>query len=245
MRFGVWLMLLRGDLKCCCAKLTNPISKGRPHERCNRSCGPNLNGSFGDHVMANQALPSPEVLRQLLRYEPDSAKLFWLPRSLAICKDDRYRRAWNSRNANKEAFTSINSDGYKSGSIFGISCKAHRVIWAISHSYWPDVIDHIDGDTLNNRLDNLRSVTQHDNCRNTARHKNNNTGVSGVSWHSRNETWCVYVTINKKRKHIGSFNLFELACEARRSAEVKSGFHPNHGRSRRVEVEKQDVVEGK
>jgi len=59
------------------------VESDGPAGACNTKSGPNRNGSYEDHVMAAKALPSPEVLRQLLRYEPDTGKLFWRER----CED--------------------------------------------------------------------------------------------------------------------------------------------------------------
>lgn len=64
-----------------------------------------------------------------------------------------------------------------------ISLIYHRVIWALCNGRWPkDVIDHIDGDRYNNRIENLRECTQSVNRRNTLMNwnPNPNTHVPGV-----------------------------------------------------------------
>lgn len=61
----------------------------------------------------------------------------------------------------------------------------HRVIWDLTHDEAiPDdmQIDHIDGNALNNKLDNLRIVSGTVNSRNQKRHSTNTTGHSGVSY---------------------------------------------------------------
>lgn len=109
--------------------------------------------------MAKRPLPSPEVLRQLLRCEPGTGSLFWLERP--------NEKSWNARFAGKPAFHSINSHGYRTGAVKGYSLKAHRVIWAMSKGAWPEgEIDHINGDRLDNRLDNLREVSKRQNAMN-------------------------------------------------------------------------------
>ncbi len=61
---------------------------------------------------------------------------------------------------------------------------AHRLIWLYHHGEWPQVIDHINGDPLDNRIENLRSGTQRQNLQNVRRpSKNNTTGFLGVSRH--------------------------------------------------------------
>ena len=75
--------------------------------------------------MADNHLPPPNELRQLLRYDPETGKLFWLPRA----GDTRGERFFNTRFAGKEALTYL-SKGYRVGSINDADAKAHRVAWA-------------------------------------------------------------------------------------------------------------------
>jgi hypothetical protein len=73
-----------------------------------------------------KALPSPEVLRQLLRYEPETGKLFWLPRSEHWFRATSGRSAihacanWNARYAEREAFTSVDQNGYRVGTVLNV-----------------------------------------------------------------------------------------------------------------------------
>jgi hypothetical protein len=97
------------------------------------SSAPNRNGSRKDRVMAAKALPSPDVLRQLIRYEPETGRLFWKER----VAENRHGKTWNARHAGKEAFIQANAGGYKSGAIFDIRVSAHRVGWAMFTGEWP------------------------------------------------------------------------------------------------------------
>src|SRR5690625_5199426 len=54
--------------------------------------------------MADKILPTPEQLRELLRYEPETGKLYWKARPAELFKDKRSHGAWNARYAGKEAF---------------------------------------------------------------------------------------------------------------------------------------------
>ena len=99
----------------------------RPGRRYQRQTEPNRNGSHEDRVMAKRQLPSPEALRQLLRYDPETGKLFWR---------DRHDMGpqWNGRYAGAEALGAVcKKDGYKRGNLGRSSLRAHRVIWAICH----------------------------------------------------------------------------------------------------------------
>lgn len=188
--------------------------------------------------MAAKALPPQELLLQLLRYEPDTGKLFWRERTPTLFRKGRYSAdvtcaAWNTAFAGKEAFTSLDQDGYKAGAIFGRRLLAHRVIWKMVTGYDPNLIDHIDGVCGNNRFSNLRSVTLQENLKNQATPISNKSGVMGVHWCKRERKWCARVKVGLCRKLVGYFDDFDLAVAAIKTAQVENGFHPNHGRKRR------------
>ena len=163
-------------------------------------------------------LPSIYLLRQLLRYDPDTGQLFWVPRTHAMFSATLGRTSqhscshWNSRYAGHEAFTSDNGDGYKQGRIFGAAFFAHRVAYALATGFWPShEIDHIDGDRSNNRLPNLRLASRSENQCNTRMPKNNNSGVKGVSWSSKDKRWVAQIAISGRRVAYKCFADFDQA----------------------------------
>lgn len=170
--------------------------------------------------MAAKALPSPEVLRQLMEYDAQTGILTWKPRG---------HPQWDATYAGKEALTG-RIDGYKRGKVQEVCVRAHRVIWAYVHGYWPDSVDHINGDRADNRLENLREVTVTQNAQNMKRYENNKSGHTGVIWMKRKERWRATIKILGRNKHLGSFRQIEDAVAARKQAEKALGFHPNHGR---------------
>lgn len=107
----------------------------------------------------------------------------------------------------------------------------HRIIWMMVYGHWPDEIDHINGNKQDNRLCNLRNVTHRENLRNVRKSKNNTSGVTGVSWSAYHEKWAARIKTDYKLLHLGVFINKEDAIAARKAAEVKHGFHENHGRS--------------
>ena len=185
----------------------------------------------------SKELPSPELLRKLLRYEPETGKLFWRERTPDLFKDGKYSAerncaAWNGAWSGKEAFTAIDGQGYKVGSIFCCDYTAHRVIWAMVHGEWPiKQIDHINGIRDDNRITELRDVTHEENSKNQKRPLTNTSGVVGVSWYGRVQKWHARIQVGGKPKHLGYFTDFNEAVAARKAAEVKHGFHENHGRA--------------
>jgi hypothetical protein len=83
-------------------------------------------------------------------------------------------------------------------------------------------VDHENGDSLDNRRNNLKIVTHQQNMMNQQKIPSNNTsGVMGVGWHGQNNNWVVQIKVNQKRIHIGSYAKKEDAIKARLDAEIK------------------------
>lgn len=178
----------------------------RPAKCLQHHDGPNRNGSHEDRVMASKPLPSQEVLRQLLRYEPETGKLFWIERPATMFSDADPRGSawaanqWNSRNAGREAFTATDPKGYRHGKISGIKYQAHRIIWKLVYGVDPDTIDHINGTQGDNRLENLRNCTIAENCRNYAKPPGSSSRYRGVCWVERDQRWAASISNGKGGK---------------------------------------------
>jgi len=165
-------------------------------------------------------LPSPELLRKLLRYEPKTGKLFWLPR-----KNDK---SWTKRWAGKEAGSF--SSRYVKIDVMGKSILGHRVAWAIYFGSWPnDDIDHKNGDTHDNRISNLRDVTKSINQRNSKMRADNTSGHAGIRMSLRPAKWRAEIKVSGKTKHLGYFDTLDEAIAARKKAKSKNGFSDRHG----------------
>lgn len=109
----------------------------------------------------------------------------------------------------------------------------HRIIWAMHYGVWPTkFLDHINGDPTDNRIENLREVTNQENCKNARIGKNNTSGRVGVSYYGHNgwSKWHAYIRGNGKLISLGYFEDFDAAVAAREAAEIEHGYHPNHGR---------------
>lgn len=173
---------------------------------------------------------TPELLRKLLKYEPETGRLYWLVREEDICPIYKYRNIFNKRYAGKEAFSKT-SDGYIQGTAFGFRFFAHRVAWAMHYGEWPKCqIDHINGNQSDNRIVNLRDVSYSENCKNRRLISTNKTGAMGVYWDDRHQKWGARLMSNYTTIKLGLFNEKKDAISARKKAEIKYGFHPNHGR---------------
>ena len=172
--------------------------------------------------MATRADITPELCRQLLRYEPETGKFYWLPRP--------NNPQWTGRHAGKEALTFVDGHGYRMGRLLNVSVAAHRIAWAISHGAVPaGDIDHINGDRTDNRIANLRAVDRLTNTRNAGVKTNNTSGHIGVTWAATRRKWAAQIGIRGKVIPLGRFERYDDAVLARENAERRYGFHENHG----------------
>jgi hypothetical protein len=167
--------------------------------------------------MAAKPLPPIDFLRKLLRYEPETGKLFWLERrATSVAEGDEAGSFHN---------------GYLRISINRKDYRAHRLAWAIYYGSEPSgEIDHINGNRSDNRIVNLRVVSRFENSQNHKLSRTNKTGVVGVSFDKRTNRYKAKIVFRGKSYDLGRFANFEDAVAIRKNAERKFGFHPNHGR---------------
>lgn len=181
--------------------------------------------------MATRELPDVETLRKLLDYDPETGILTWKPRPVEMFPDIRSGRRWNTKHANTEAFTATEGTGYRIGYLFNKRYKAHRIIWAMHYGENPsNQIDHINGQRDDNRISNLRAVGSAENAKNQARRNDNKSGVTGVTWDNGTQKWRACIRINGKTQYLGVFSDIDEAAACRRAAQLRLGFHINHGR---------------
>ena len=176
--------------------------------------------------------PSPELLRQLLSYDPGTGRFTWLERGIELFGSKRAWASWNAKNAGNEAFVTKTTNGYLGGRILGRNYTGHRIAWTIQHGSWPassEEIDHINGDPADNRIENLRLVSHQENGRNMGARKSK-SGTPGVDWRPMTGKWRARICSDGRSHHLGNFTTKEGAIEARQKAAASHGFHENHGK---------------
>jgi hypothetical protein len=105
--------------------------------------------------------------------------------------------------------------GYLRISIDSVVYAAHRLAWLYVHSAWPSgVIDHINRNTGDNRLCNLRDTDQCVNTQNACTRKDSPVGLRGVTRHPYSKKWRARIQANGKSVELGSFDTIDAAAAA-------------------------------
>ena len=177
----------------------------------------------------------PEMVRELVRYEPDTGKFFYRKRPERYFKNATDAFMWNHKNEDKEFLVPNPRYGeYVSATLLGEEVLAHRLAWFLTHGEWPDkTIDHINGVKYDNRICNLRLCHGSENQRNMVKNRTNTSGESNVLA-TEHGTFAVLVAGNR----VGTFKTMAEAVEARDAYFKANGFTGRHGKDRIVETRK-------
>jgi len=116
----------------------------------------------------------------------------------------------------------VRKDGRRVIGIDGRSYLAYRLVWLYAKGSWPDgEIDHINLDSADNGISNLRIATSSQNRANMRAQPTNKSGVKGVCWAKREGKWRATINVRGKHIHVGFFNSIEDAGAAYISAAKK------------------------
>lgn len=114
----------------------------------------------------------------------------------------------------------VRKDGRRAIKVDYVSYLAYRLVWLWHNGYLPETgIDHIDRNNSNDRIENLREVSQTCNLRNTGNWSNNKSGVKGVTFDPSKNQWLVRIWLAGRRKYLGLHNDFTEAVAHRLAAE--------------------------
>jgi hypothetical protein len=143
--------------------------------------------------MKPKRLPSALYLRSILRYEPETGRLYWRQRY-------DVPTAWNTWLAGRLAGCIrggrrvVRLPGYK-------LCAAYRIIWKMMRGREPPEIDHINGNPLDDRLVNLRAATRRQNAQSSR--GSNPSGFKGVSFERKR--WRARLCLEGQTLDLGSY----------------------------------------
>lgn len=162
--------------------------------------------------MANADI-SADVLRIYFKYDPATGFLY--------------------RFGERTPSGRIATNGYRQIFFQGKRYMAHRLAWLYVYGEWPKLqIDHINQCRDDNRIDNLREVTNKQNGENVRHFSHNTSGRRGVSWAKAKGQWQADIKHHGKTYYLGSFDNIIDAVAARMKAEKELFTHaPDYSRN--------------
>lgn len=130
------------------------------------------------------------------------------------------------RRGKRTVLGTLNAGGYLMISLLGWTFRAHRLAWMYVHGRWPSgMIDHINGSRIDNRIENLREVSDAVNCQNLRAPKSHNrSGFLGVLWCPKSKKWLARITVAGRAQVLGRYSDPEQASAAYWDA--KKRLHP-------------------
>ena len=148
-------------------------------------------------------------LKEILHYEPNTGMFTWLISKGNIKAGD----VAGSHGKHNHLYIKIN----------GKNCYLHRLAWLYVYGKFPiNMIDHINGIAEDNRIDNLRDVTNTINQHNQkTAHVNSKSGLIGACWNKQNKAWKAQITHQGKVIYLGLYKTAQLAHEAYLTAKRK------------------------
>jgi hypothetical protein len=148
--------------------------------------------------MAGTKRTTPERLRELMDYNPDTGEFTWL--------------RGRARTARGTVAGHRCPDGYISIKIDREPNLAHRLAWLYMTGEWPsNDLDHRDLNRSNNAWSNLRLASPSLNQANTTKRERNTTGYKGVVYWPKRGKWSSSIMVRGKRMFLG---MFDSAAEA-------------------------------
>jgi len=165
--------------------------------------------------MKINTLPSVEYLSECFQYDCASGLLYWKDRPKAHFQTQAAWKRHKTLRSGKPVLTT-NAYGYR---VVRISVQGknklffcHRIVYSMFYGDTDMIVDHINGDRLDNRIENLRAVSSRENLLNTSVKRRQ--GLKGAYYEADRDKWLSQIKINYKSFHLGRFDTEQEAHQA-------------------------------
>ena len=147
-------------------------------------------------MRAKEQLLTADNIRSLVSYDPETGRISRLKR-----RSNRGDPA-NAGGLTDTGYIKVNLCTERGN----VLILAHRLAWIYHYGYWPpEFVDHINGDTVDNRITKLRLATITQNQYNRGIAKHNQCGIKGVTWSKSRRLWIARMSHKGKSITIGGF----------------------------------------
>ena len=149
---------------------------------------------------------------ELFRYDATTGEIF-----------NQTRRNARSKELSKVGW--VNDSGYLITTVRGKKYRVHHIVWILHFGLIPDgyEIDHINRIRGDNRIENLRLATRHEQNLNLSR-RASKSETTGVVFNEKDARWQAQIGFKGKHIYLGQFKEKGAAVAARKAAEVQFGF---------------------
>lgn len=143
-------------------------------------------------------------LRELVEYDPETGIFVW-----------RVNRTGSAKAGSIVGPNSMSIDGYKTARVCGKHYQQHRLAWLYIYGKWPSgQIDHLNRIRTDNRISNLRDVSNLENNQNCLKKSNNTSGYKGVHLVRPTGRWRAQLRVDGRRIDLGTYDTPQQAGEA-------------------------------
>lgn len=142
-----------------------------------------------------------EYILERITYDYVNGKLFWKKTHTNVKKG--------------QECGCVNSHGYRNVRIGKYAYLTHRIVWFLENGYWPEMLDHINGEKLDNRIQNIRESSFRENGANKKIHRERKFYGS---FRKDTKKWGARIRTNGVYKSLGCFLTKEDADAAYRKA---------------------------
>jgi len=163
-------------------------------------------------MRAPKRLPPLDSLREYLHYFPETGDFVWVKRPSFRVKQGSVAGT-TATNKHKR----VKHQQHILIRFQGVTFLAHRLAWLFGHGKDPGgkMIDHINGNPLDNRLSNLRLATNAENQWNIRDAQSlSKSGTRGAYRHKQTGNWIAEISVNGKKRHLGVFSTQSEAAAA-------------------------------
>ena len=160
------------------------------------------------HVRFNMV--TKELLQEIFSY--DNGNLYWKTVRCSKLKVGQ-KAGWVGKK--NYLYVRVNYKAY----------AIHRLVWIIHNGDIDNgkIIDHIDRNPTNNKIENLRIATHTQNNQNSSKRTTNTSGYKNVYWSTEKSRWLVKCNVNGLPKYAGSYKLLDEAVQA--AIQLRKKFH--------------------